>query len=111
MARLTGSRLVAPAKITNYLLDETHPHGGDKARFFQRFGFAGDAPDVLTRALADHPGWNDIRSIAVSRAGIKTVIECRIETPDGRNPCIRTIWALDPGATIHRFVTAYPMKP
>ena len=39
MAELVGTRLVAEAKITGYLLDDMHPVGGAKARFFAGFGF------------------------------------------------------------------------
>ncbi|MBA3896924.1 MAG: hypothetical protein H0X36_07270 [Sphingomonadaceae bacterium] len=107
MAKLNGATLVAPAKIAEYLLNASHPRGAAKARFFQSFGFEVRTADDLTRALGNHPRRNEIKSISIDRAGVKSVIECRIETPDGRNPCVRTIWVLEPGATVHRFVTAY----
>jgi hypothetical protein len=50
-----ASRAVVPeAKITRYLLSETHPAGRSKARFFTAHGFSPAQWEVLATALPDH---------------------------------------------------------
>ena len=43
--------IIAPEKLTKYLLNPTHRIGGPKARFFMRFGFHPSRPDELADAL------------------------------------------------------------
>ncbi|WP_409565099.1 DUF6883 domain-containing protein [Methylobacterium sp. J-090] len=42
-----------------------------------------------------------------SRWGTKYVVRCNVETPDGRNPCILSVWNVLPGTTNALFITAY----
>jgi hypothetical protein len=49
-------------KITNYLLNLSHPDGGPKAQFFINGGFSGDRPELLALALLDHFRHNQSRS-------------------------------------------------
>jgi hypothetical protein len=37
-------------------------------------------------------------------------IEGVLETPDGRNPYVRTVWTVEIGSDAPRFVTAYPLQ-
>ena len=110
MSKLTGTVIVADAKVSRYLLDEAHPDGGPKARFLKAFGFSQSHPNVLRQALVAHAGVNPVISTEATCHGLKSVVECNITTPDGRNPCIWTIWVEEPGADTHRFVTAYPKR-
>ena len=45
---------VAETKIVKYLLNDTHPHGKDKAIFFNRFGFSLSDWQMLEKALLKH---------------------------------------------------------
>ena len=41
----------------------------------------------------------------------KYVVRCAVETPDGRNPCIVSVWAIEEAdRTRPRLLTAYPGK-
>lgn len=111
MAELVGTRLVAEAKITGYLLDDMHPVGGAKARFFAGFGFDREAPAVLIAALLAHPDRNRVARVEITEFGEKSIVECQIDTPDARNPCIRSVWFREAGTQAHRFVTSYPHQP
>ena len=42
--------------------------------------------------------------------GVRYVIEGAMAAPDGREPGVRTVWFIDRGKDIPRFVTAYPLK-
>jgi hypothetical protein len=102
---------IAEAKIVEYLLNLAHTAGGkDKAVFFMRFGFTLDAWRVLERALLDHVLEHDVASRVINDASINYAVDGILITPDGRNPTIRTVWALDNDSKTPRFVTAYPLK-
>ena len=97
-------------KVTGYLLNEAHSDGAPKASFFRRFGFSTDRPQVLIEALTAHPQHNRVIATRTSKFGTTSVVQCSLKTPDGRDPCIRTVWMLDVGSTIQRLVTAYPAR-
>jgi hypothetical protein len=98
---------VSQAKITNYLLDASHAFGGAKARFFSGVGFSKGDWREMAAALADHPVRNSVESTILTPYGAKHVVRCSLETPDGRNPCVVTVWIKDSAAP-PRLVTAYP---
>ena len=99
---------VEPAKLTQYLLSTTHPVGKAKAKFFMAFGFSGDESDRMEAALRNHGQTRPIVQESETEHGVKYVLECDIDSPDDRNPCIRSVWIVDAGKTAPRLVTAYP---
>jgi filamentous hemagglutinin len=101
-------RSVPPSKLTDYLLRPDHPVGGSKAAFFQAFGFSLDRPDIITAAFIAHPDRNPVADTEHSRWGVKYTVRCRVRTPDGRDPCILTVWIVPTGERGARLVTAYP---
>ena len=40
--------------------------------------------------------------------GERLVIDAPMEVPDGRRPVVRSVWGIDEGETVARFITAYP---
>ena len=99
---------VAPGKITDYLLSTASSHSRGKAGFFSRFGFESDRWEVLADALRSHCVQNDVAEVEETVYGTQYVIVGPIDTPDGRNPVIRTVWQVDHGADYPRFITARP---
>jgi hypothetical protein len=102
--------VVAEAKITNYLLNKWHPRGKDKAAFFGSFGFSVAQWEVMAQALRAHAAENEIANALETPEGMHYTIEGKLQTPDGRNPLIRAVWAIDVGSETPRFITAYPLK-
>ena len=100
--------VVAREKITGYLLSESNVHGRDKNRFLRRFGFHPDRWPELAAALRAQGQRNEVAEIEPTAYGIQYVIIGMLETPDGRNPNIRTVWQIDYGTTYPRLITAYP---
>jgi hypothetical protein len=47
-------------KITEYLLNSTHPYGASKAQFFTRFGFERQKWEDLAAALLEHGRDNEV---------------------------------------------------
>jgi hypothetical protein len=98
------------SKLTDYLLSSSHPDGKSKAKFFTAFGFSVDAANQMNDALLQHGRTRPVIQETESKHGVKYVVECGIETPDERNPCIRTVWIVDAGQRSPRLVTAYPAQ-
>lgn len=101
---------VPEAKIVKYLLNLEHKQGGkDKAAFFMRFGFTIEAWEVLAQALLAHAATYEVASTSEKPDVINYAIEGALDTPDKRQPLVRTVWALEQGSESPRFVTAYPL--
>jgi hypothetical protein len=99
---------MADAKITQYLLNTTHATGAAKAAFFGSFGFSLANWVELKKALLDHPLQNPVTDQTHNPFGHKFEVSCSLVTPDGRNPCIISIWTIEPSGPNPRFITAYP---
>ena len=95
-------------KINQYLLSTVHPTGATKAKFFMSFGFSLGNWAELKSALLNHPLNNPVTSQTSNRFGQKFEVSCSLVTPDGRNPCIISVWIIEPSAPNPRFITAYP---
>jgi hypothetical protein len=113
MSQLPGSAtaILDACKITQYLLDPNHPIGGGKAKFFGSFGFAQANWTDLKKALLDHPRTNSVTKKEPNKHGEKYIVSCSLTTPDGRNPCIVSVWIIEPPDPAPRFVTAYAAGP
>jgi hypothetical protein len=102
--------IIPQAKITKYLLNLQSENGKSKARFFLAFGFSIETWQVMADALKQHAAGHEIHEIVVRQSfGINYVIDGALTTPDGRNPQVRVIWAIDEGDEIPRLVSAYPL--
>lgn len=99
---------IADAKIRDYLLNRSHPVGASKAKFFTSVGFTLLDEAQFKRALLDHPLTNAISRQITTPYGEKYEVSCTLITPDGRNPCIVSVWAVEPPDPAPKLVTAYP---
>ena len=99
---------ISPEKLTNYLLSETHPVGKSKAKFLRSVGFNESNVDVLEQSLILIAQSNEVAETTETSHGTKFVIDGEIKTPTGVVVQLRTIWIIDAGEDIPRFVTAYP---
>jgi hypothetical protein len=79
-------------KVLDYLPSGTSVPGAAKNRFFRSIGFAPMAWPVFRDALADHPDAAVLVSVdGSSRYGEKRIYECHPRSPNGANPCVRTV--------------------
>ena len=105
-----GDRAIIPkSKITDYLLSESHPQGRHKAAFFNRFGFAAESLERLDSALMRHALDQEVAKMEDTRFGTRYTVEGTIIAPNGDGILIRSVWFIDKGKDIPRFVTAYPL--
>ncbi len=95
-------------KITHYLLNDNHEQGAPKSKFLKAFGFSAGEAWRLKAALEAHAVTNEVVHTTPSEWGTKFVVECSIETPDRRDPCVRSVWLWQDNAGDPLFVTAYP---
>lgn len=101
---------VPEAKITRYLLNLESENGRSKARFFLAFGFTIEAWQIMAEALKQHAAAHEVTATVVRETfGVNYVVEGTLNTPDGRNPEVRVIWAIDEGDDVPRLVSAYPL--
>ena len=89
--------IIAPAKLTHYLLALTHPRGASKARFFIGFGFRAGRPHELASALLEQAQTHDYVDLQQHSEGTKYAVSGPLRCPDGRSPHVRTIWIIDIG--------------
>jgi len=110
MSQLPGvaSAVLDDRKITRYLLNTVHSTGAAKAKFFMSFGFTPGNGAALKSALLNHPRNHPVSSQASSPFGQKFEVSCSLVAPDGRNPCIISVWIIEPPHANPSFVTAYP---
>lgn len=97
-------------KISGYLLSATHRDGRHKAAFFTRFGFSLDSWTILAESLLRHVADHDVNKIEESAFGTRYIIEGIMFAPDGRLPYVRSIWFVEKGEKLPRFVTAYLVR-
>ena len=100
--------IVQRSKIVEYLLNESHVDGAPKADFFLRFGFVKDDWKSLAKALKRHGATGQVTKTITSSYGTRYCVDGLLETPDGRNPVVRTVWIIEIGGTTPRLITAHP---
>jgi hypothetical protein len=101
--------VVPREKVVDYLLSLSHRDGRPKAVFFGRFGFSADNWQALADALIRHANDHEVARTEDSPFGTRYVVEGIMAMADGRDAFVRSIWFIDTGAEVPRFVTAYPL--
>ena len=99
---------VAIEKLTHYLLDNDHPVGGKKSRFFSLVGYGQRHASDLQSQLLEIARKGSVSATKQTVHGTKFIIIGLLKTPTGRTIRLRTVWSIDVGQVNPRFVTAYP---
>ena len=108
--RLPGrERAYVPfAKLSGYLLSESHSVGRGKAKLFRGAGFNESNVSLLEQRLLEIAHSAEVSETVSSSHGTKYVVEGMLETPEGSFIRLLTVWIVDTGTDRPRFVTAYP---
>jgi len=111
-SKLPNSHLarVEEKKIKHYLLKLSHLQGGPKARFFTNRGFSLDDWTRFQEALISHGTMNKVINVKNHNYGKIYIVECNCTTPDGQNPCIRSVWQVNEDGAAPRLITAHPIS-
>ena len=100
---------VDEGKVVGYLLSTDYPDGPSKAAFFGSFGFSAARWELFADALRDHGTNGEVTSITASDYGTRHSVDGVIETPDGRNPRVRTVCLVAENGE-PRLITAHPLR-
>jgi hypothetical protein len=96
-------------KVRNYLLSFSHLEGRSKARYFSVCGFSDLNWPALSAALKDHALQREACLSKRNAYGTFYNVDGPLVTPDGKNPEIRSVWLIEEGSLIPKFITAYPL--
>ena len=100
--------IIAPEKITGYLLNVSHKRGGPKARLLLSLGYRPDDPRQLQTDLRTQHLSLDVTRTSENAYGVVYEVEGPIRTPGGKNVRFCSIWQVDTGTDVPRFITMYP---
>lgn len=97
--------VVEREKVVEYLLNAGHRYGASKARFFLAFGFEIDDWTVFAEALQRHGQRHEVTLVRQTGWGPRYEIDGELNTPNGREPRIRTVWQFGEGQIAPRLIT------
>lgn len=100
--------VIAAEKLTAYLLNPSHKRGAAKARLLLSLGYRTVAPEVLELDLRTQHLALDTTRTSANDYGVVYEIEGPITTPGGRKARFCSIWQIDTGSEVPRFITMYP---
>ena len=100
--------VVPPKKLTEYLLNVSHPVGGPNACWFISLGYDPNRLQRLAGDLLEVVRHGDTFSTDSLRFGVKFEVPGRMMTPSGRSVNVVTVWITEPDDPHPRLVTAYP---
>ena len=96
------------AKVVDYLLSTRHEKGRDKAEFFLRFGFSEERWEDFADALRVHAASHEAVTEREDDFGVRYSVSGMLESPDGRNPDVKSVWMVDRDGNSPRLISAYP---
>lgn len=101
---------VPKEKLSEYLLNELHPDGGSKAKFFIHVaGFDRSKLNDFERFLVSHYQNGKVMSEIITPFGTKIVKESNVVSPNGKSFVLRSVWMLEERTRTCNLVTAYPI--
>ena len=100
--------IIAAEKLKGYQLNVSHKRGAAKARLLLGVGYRSDAPHVLESDLRAQHLSLDVTRITENAYGIVYEIDGPIKTPGGKIVRFCSIWQVDTGTDVPRFITMYP---
>ena len=97
-------------KISGYLLSTTNPRGRSKALFFSRFGFELESWEDPAEAFKLQVKTHEVVRPVETPYGSRYYVDGIIDTPEGRNPLVRTVRQFDQGTNYPRLITAHLLR-
>jgi hypothetical protein len=99
--------IIPEGKLRDYLLNPDHPSNGGKAHLFAALGYRPENWSVLAADLRDQHLILDAIERRPNLFGVPFEIVGILIGPTG-SAIIRSIWQIDYGSEVPRFITAYP---
>lgn len=99
--------IIAPEKLTDYLLNPVHRRGAAKARLLLSLGYQRENPERLANDLRRDHLTQPIHGRSYNAYGECFEILAPIDTPSGRRVRFQSIWQIDHGTDRPRLITMY----
>ena len=99
---------IAAEKLTAYLLNPSHKRGAAKAKRLLSLGYRTNAPEILESDLRTQHLSLEPARISQNAYGVVYEINGSIKTPSGKIARFASIWQIDTGSDVLRFITMYP---
>jgi hypothetical protein len=100
--------IIAADKLAGYLLNLSHKRGGPKARLLLGLGYRSDNPQTLESHLRAQHLSNEVTRTHENAYGTVYEIEGPIRTPNGKSVRFCSVWQVDTGTDVPRFITMFP---
>lgn len=100
---------IPKAKLTGYLLSQTHAVGRFKSKYFHTLGYDELNVSLFEEALRTIAQSQDVKKVLQTSYGTKYIIDGKIKTPSGRVVRLRTVWIIEKEQKRPRFITVYPV--
>ena len=100
---------IPKAKLTSYLLSQTHAVGRFKSKYFHALGFDELNVSLLEEALRSIAQSQVVKEVLPTPYGTKYIIDGKIEASSGRVVKLRTVWIIEGEQKRPRFITVYPV--
>lgn len=100
--------VIAPDKLTDYLLNVEHKRGGAKARLLVQFGYNSEDWQQLEADIRLYHLDAEVDVVKYTMYGTRYEIRAPLKTPSGRTLTIKTIWQIDDGTDFPRLITLFP---
>jgi hypothetical protein len=104
------SAIVPAEKLTDYLLDLSHPVGGPKARWFLALGYDPHQPEQLANDLLNLVQTSDQFVAEPTSFGVKYQVKGSLTSPTGQVGKVVSVWIIESGRPQPRLVTVVPDK-
>jgi hypothetical protein len=103
-----GNAIIATEKLRDYLLNIGHRRGSAKARLLLSMGYRPDEWERLEQDLRDQHLIHHVRSSSQSGYGRRYDIIAPLFGPNGKSIPFCSVWQVDTGTDVPRFITMYP---
>lgn len=100
--------VIEPSKLTEYLLNIEHKHGGAKARLLLQCGYSPDNWQQLEIDIRKFHLTVDVNLIKETLYGTRYEISANLVTPISRLLLVKTVWQIDKGTDFPRLITLVP---
>ncbi|MEA5421347.1 hypothetical protein VB712_19150 [Spirulina sp. CCNP1310] len=97
-------------KLVEYVLNVDHDRGGTKAKKLLSYGYHPKQWQRLEWDIRRYHLELDVLQIKETDYGIRYEIQGALMTPIDQPLLIKTIWQIDIGTTIPRFITLFPTR-
>jgi hypothetical protein len=102
--------IIPVEKLRGYLLSPAHPGGGSKAKFFANLGYTEVSWVTLEADLRAQHLSLEADEVPPTEHGRKFTITGPLAGPVGKSAVVISVWMIDRGEDVPRFLTAYPGK-